>query len=154
MPAGSARSGSGEAGATSIIEYILTFIIASFIFTIFILNFNALFINNAQYIVTRNQLADIGNDVSTKVIDTYLLAPDNGKLVTYFDIPSQVAAGYTYQIEVIPAGDDKELAVYTENHGISVYNTLNGANVTIPINGSTASTWPYHNIVFERSTGA
>ena len=66
-------------GVSATVEYILTFIVASAIFSLLIMNFNPLFINSSQYIVTRNQLADIGNDVSTKVIDTYLVAPDDGQ---------------------------------------------------------------------------
>lgn len=150
----SMHRGLDERGAVSIVQYILTFIMASFIFTLIILNFDSLFISGPQYIVARNQLADIGNDVSTKVIDTYLVAPDDGMVVTYFDIPSRLAAGYPYEIEVIRSGDDRELTVFTDNRRIYVNNTLNGASVTIPINGYTSSMWPYHNIVFERSGGA
>lgn len=149
----SKRQGYGDAGATSAMEYILTFIMASFIFTLFILNFNTLFINNPEYFVTRNQLADIGNDVSTKVIDTYLVAPTDGKVVTYFEIPGKVAAGNTYQIDVVQSGIDRELTVYTDDHHIYVNNTLNGASITIPINGNTSSVGRYHYIIFDKGTG-
>jgi hypothetical protein len=137
--------GFDDGGATSAIEYILTFIMASLIFS--------LFINNPQYVVTRNQLADIGNDVSTKVIDTYLVAPNDGKVITYFDIPGRVAAGNTYQIDVVQSGIDRELSVYTDDRHIYVNNTLNGASITIPIKGNTASVGRYHYIVFDKETG-
>ena len=141
-----------DSGATSTLEYILTFVMASIIFTLIVLNFNALFIDNPQTVVTRNQLADIGNDVSTKVIDTYLVAPGDGKVITYFDIPGTVAAGNTYEIEVVPSGDDRELHVYTDDQRVFVKNTLNGASTTIPITGQTASTGRYHYIVFDTTT--
>lgn len=149
----SLHPGFDDRGATSAMEYILTFIMASFIFSLFILNFNSLFINNPQYVVTQNQLADIGNDVSTKVIDTYLVAPNDGKVITYFDIPGKVAAGNTYQIDVVQSGIDRELSVFTDDHRVCVNNTLNGASITIPIKGSTSSVGRYHYIVFDKTEG-
>jgi len=133
-------------------EFILMFVLAAAIFSIFIMNFNALFLNQPKYVVATNQFADIGNDVTTKIIDTYLIAPDDGIVQTYFDMPSTVA-GYTYAVNVKKVGagnDDREVQVYTEDDtGISVYTTLNGANTTIKIDGTTTSTSTVHGIVYD-----
>ncbi len=150
---------SDEKGVSATVEYILTFVIASGIFTLLVLNFNSLFIESPQYIVTRNQMADIGNDVSTKVIDTYLVAPDEGSITTYFDIPTTVAAGYTYDISVEEitgkdpsmeerVGKDRVVVIHTSN-GIYVNTTLSGASLTIPIRGKTSSTSYLHNVVYD-----
>lgn len=138
-----------ERGVTAMLEFILMFVLAAAIFTIFIMNFNGLFQNQPKYIVTTNQFVDIGNDVTTKIIDTYLISPDNGTVQTYFDLPNTVA-GYTYAVNVKPVGvDDREVQVYTDqNSGISVYTTLNGANTTIMVNGTTTSTSSLHGIVY------
>lgn len=148
----SKRMRDDENGVTATVEYLLTFFIASGIFTLLLLNFNGLFIDSPQYIVTRNQLADIGNDVSAKVIDTYLVAPDDGSITTYFDIPATVAAGDTYEITVMDyMGIDREVVVHTMDDSIVVKNTLNGAYLTIPIAGTTCSTGYWHNIVYDTS---
>ncbi len=108
-----------DEGVTATVEYILTFIIASGIFALLIMNFNPLFVSTPQDIVTRDQLADIGNDVTTKVIDTYLVLPDNGNITTYFEIPNTVAAGYTYDISIEEMSGknrlDKEVRVSTSD---------------------------------------
>jgi hypothetical protein len=125
------------------------FVLAAGIFSIFVMNFNALFLDQPKYLVTRNQFVDIGNDVTTKIIDTYLVSPDDGSVQTFFNLPATVA-GYTYQVNVKPVGvDDREVQIYTDQSpGISVFTTLNGANSTIMINGMTNSTSLYHGIVY------
>jgi hypothetical protein len=138
-----------ERGVTAMMEFILMFVLAAAIFSIFIMNFNAVFLNQPKYVVATNQFVDIGNDVTTKIIDTYLIAPDDGMVQTYFDIPETVA-GYTYDVDVKPVGvDDREVQIHTdENSDISVYTTLNGANTTIKIRGTTTSTSMFHGIVY------
>jgi hypothetical protein len=130
-------------------EFILMFVLAAAIFSIFVMNFNGLFMNQPKYVVATNQFADIGNDVTTKIIDTYLISPDNGSVQTSFEMPNTVA-GYTYEVNVKPVGvDDREVQVYTDqNSDVSVYTTLNGANTTIMINGTTKSTSSLHGIVY------
>jgi len=140
-------------GVSATVEYILTFVVASAVFSLLVINFNPLFVNSPQYIVTRNQLADIGNDVSTKIIDTYLVAPDDGYITTYFDIPNTVAAGNTYMVSVVQMTgknrEDREVNVFTDDGSICVSTTLSGANLTIPMAGSTSSTWYLHDITYD-----
>lgn len=138
--------------ATSILEFVLTFILAAGIFTMFLMNFNSMFVNQPKYVVTTNQFVDIGNDVTTKIIDTYLVAPDDGIVVTYFDIPDTVA-GSTYEVSIHALGGnfiDREVQVRSVDFGpISVNTTLNGAYTTIKMNGTTRSTSPLHGIVYQ-----
>jgi hypothetical protein len=144
------RSFSGdESGVTAMMEFILMFILAAAIFSIFVMNFNSIFMNQPKYVVASNQFVDIGNDVTTKIIDTYLIAPDNGTVLTFFDMPESIA-GYTYAVNVKPVGvDDREVEVFTDqNPDLSVFTTLNGANTTISINGMTSSTSSQHGIVY------
>lgn len=138
-----------DRGVTAMMEFILMFVLAAAIFSILIMNFNSLFLDQPKYVVATNQFVDIGNDVTTKIIDTYLVSPDDGTVQTYFDMPNTVA-GYAYAVNVKPVGvDDREVEVYTdENPALSVYTTLNGANTTIAIAGTTTSTSPVHGIVY------
>jgi hypothetical protein len=144
-----------DEGATSILEFMLMFFLAAGIFMLLTLNFNAMFLNHPKYVVANNQFVDIGNDVTTKIIDTYLVSPDNGMVTTYFDIPETIA-GYTYAVGVHAVGvEDREVQVATsEGGGISVNTTLNGAYTTIKMNGTTQSTSMLHGIVYQsNSTG-
>ncbi|OPY27992.1 MAG: hypothetical protein A4E28_01768 [Methanocella sp. PtaU1.Bin125] len=138
-----------ENGVTSMLEFVLMFVLAAGIFTLLILNFNSMFLNHPKYVVATNQFVDVGNDVTTKIIDTYLVSPDNGMVSTYFSIPTTIA-GYTYEVGVHPVGvKDREVQVFTsEGGGISVNTTLNGAYTTIQMNGATRSTSSYHGIEY------
>lgn len=119
------------------------------------MNFNSLFINQPKYVVTTNQFVDIGNDVTTKIIDTYIVAPDDGTVSTYFEIPSTVA-GSSYEVGVHAVGDkqlDREVQVKSADDRISVNTTLNGAYTTIRMNGTTQSTSQLHGIVYQSPKG-
>lgn len=140
-----------DKGVTSSIQYIITFAISAGIFTLFIIYVNPLFIATPQYIVTQNQFEDIGNGISTMIIDTYLIAPDDGKLSTSFEVPYTVA-GNTYNISVMQASttsQDREVNIVSDSKPQSVRISLNGANSTIPINGTTSSTSLYHGIIYD-----
>ena len=49
---------------------------------------------------------DIGNGVSTRIVDLYVIAPEDGNIVTKFDIPDDVVGReYGVLIESGPTGD-------------------------------------------------
>lgn len=127
-----------DSGVNLIVEYILTFIIASILFSIVLLMSNGLFIEGPQKTVSRMQFTDIGNDITTKMVDTYLIAPQKGFVYTTFDIPSTVA-GKSYMARVSSNSEDKEVTVYSLDNGVSITTTLNGVNSTIPVSGNTSS---------------
>lgn len=136
-----------EEGVNSVVEYIIVFIIGSIIFSIFLILSQSLFIENPSKTVSQNQFMDVGNDVDTKLVDTYLVMPDNGTISTTFDMPNDIA-GYGYNVSIFPSGtNDVEVRV-TSNKYNDVFAdlTLNGVNSTIPINGSTSSNNAIHKI--------
>jgi hypothetical protein len=136
-----------DKAATSILEFMLSFIIAAGIFSIFVMNFNSLFMAGPRNVVMTNQFVDVGNDVSTKIIDTYLVIPDDGMVATYFDVPD-LAGGQPYIITVTNLSEDRDVMVSSTSGDVNVHITLNGANSTIPINGTTYSTSNIHGIVY------
>jgi len=140
-----------DRGVSSAIDMIFTFVIASLIFTLLLMNLNALFIDNPKEIVTRNQLEDVGNGVSTMLIDTYLIAPDNGAISTTLDMPNTVV-GTPYTVDVVKKNNDREVSVTTFDKSIFVNMTLNGVNSTMPINGTTNSTDELHRITYTPNT--
>ena len=140
-------------GVSSVIELILTFVIASLIFSLIIMNVTPLLIDQPRYMVTRNQFEDVGNGVSTMLIDTYLIAPSNGALSTGFVIPSTVG-GSTYNISVTDLGStDRELRIHSLDSDVYVVLTLNGVHSTLPINGTVNSTDIVHRINYKPLPG-
>lgn len=142
--------GMGDSGVNYVLEFILTFMIASVIFSIMLLMANDLFIRGPERIVSRVQFTDIGNDLSAKVIDTYMVAPiypDEGNVSTTFDIPYTVA-GNGYFVDVVPSGQDRVIKVYSMSNDVDVDVILNGVNSTIPVSGSTSSSANTHVIQY------
>jgi hypothetical protein len=129
-----------DSGVNMIIEYIMTFIIASILFSIVLLMANGLFIDGPQKTVSRVQFTDIGNDITAKMVDTYLIAPQNGYISTTFDMPLTVAGkSYMANVRTSANSEDKEVIVYSLENGVSITTTLNGVNSTIPVSGNTSS---------------
>ena len=55
---------------------------------------------------------DIGNGVSTRIVDTYSLAPINGKITSKFDIPDEIV-GRSYHGQISKGtGVDQVVRVY------------------------------------------
>jgi hypothetical protein len=139
-----------DSGMLSAVEFILTFCMAAFIFTIFVMTINGLFMNQSKYIVGMNQFTDISNSVSTKIIETYLIAPEDGKIITYFEVPNSIVGnGYTINIDRSEGLIDENINIFSQDGLISVNTTLNAAYQTIPINGSTNSSYLLHKIEYD-----
>jgi hypothetical protein len=140
-------------GVNYVLEYILTFMIASIIFSIMLMMANGLFIQGPASTVSKVQYTDIGNDLTAKIIDTYLLAPtlpDSGYVNTTFDMPNTVA-GNSYWVTISNSSNpadkwDQEVYVNSTSNDISIKVTINGVNSTIKVNGSTSSSSPDHRI--------
>jgi hypothetical protein len=140
-------------GVNFVLEYVLTFMIASVLFSILLMMANGLFIQGPETTVSEVQYTDIGNDLTAKIIDTYLVAPvspDQGNVSTEFDMPDTVA-GNTYIVNVEPSTNswdpwDKDVVVDSNSNDVSITVTLNGVNSTIPVTGNTSSSNLIHRI--------
>lgn len=144
-----------EQGVSTVVEYILTFMIASILFLIVLIMANSLFIDGPQKTVSRVQFTDVGNDLTAKVVDTYLIVHEssNVSISTTFDMPLTVASK-DYMADVRRSNtnpDDREVVVYSPYNQVSIYTTLNGINSTIPVNGSTSSLTGTHKIYYSKT---
>jgi hypothetical protein len=144
-----------EQGVSAIVGYIVTFMIASIIFTIVLIMANSMFIDGPQKTVSRVQFTDIGNDLTAKVVDTYLIVHDSSdvSISTTFEMPSTVASK-DYMADVRKSStnpDDREVVVYSPYNEVSIYTTLNGINSTIPVSGSTSSLMASHKIFYSKT---
>jgi hypothetical protein len=142
-----------DSGVSPVVEYIITFVVASIIFTTMLVISNGLFIEGPQKTVSQLQFTDVGNELSAKMIDTYIVAPKDGSVSTEFDMPSSIA-GRSYFVNVQKSKNvwDKEIAVSSESGDVIMKVTLNGVNQTIPLTGKTSSHNTTHRIYY--STGS
>jgi hypothetical protein len=139
-----------DSGVTAMLEYIITFVFAFIIFTMMLSMFNGMFIQGPERTVSNIQFADVGNDVTAKILDTYLIAPATGNVSTVFDMP-ETAAGKDYVLEIRTSanGWDKEIIVHSPYMMLNMSVTLNGVNSTIPILGNTSSLAPAHRVRYD-----
>lgn len=147
-------------GVNFVLEYILTFMIASVIFSVMLMMANGLFIQGPEKIVSKVQYTDMGNDLTAKIVDTYLVAPthpESGNVTTDFDMPSTIA-GNSYFVNIEPSSNtldkwDKEVSVQSPSNDVVIRVTLNGVNSTIPVSGNTSSSASNH-IIWYSLTGS
>lgn len=141
---------SNDSGVTAMLEYIITFVFAFIIFTVMLSMFDGMFIKGPERTVSIVQFADVGNDVTAKILDTYLIAPVSGNVSTVFDMPERVAGrDYVLDIRTSANGWDKEIVVHSSYTNLNLSVTLNGVNSTIPIVGSTSSVSPVHRVKYD-----
>ena len=144
-----------DSAVTPMLEYMITFVFAFIIFTAMLSMFDSMFIKGPERTVSAVQFADVGNDVTAKILDTYLIAPANGRVYTVFDMPQTIAAkDYTLDILTSSNGWDKEIIVRSPYSPLKMSVTLNGVNETIPIEGSTSSMTTRHRVQYDSNPEA
>ena len=102
-----------DSGVSAVVEYILTFLIASIIFSIMLLISYSMFIEGPQKSVKTLRYTDVGNDMTAKIIEHTHCSRD-GTILTSFDMPSSIASkGYSVSVE--KNGWDREVLVSSES---------------------------------------
>jgi hypothetical protein len=97
-------------GVTNLLEYI--FISGTLLLLLVVLMFlvNAVFMEGPANTLCYHAYTDIGNGVSTRIVDLYIIAPYNGTIQTKFDIPDEVASR-DYFVEAKGQGVDTMIEV-------------------------------------------
>jgi hypothetical protein len=105
MSPGFHRNGhNNESAVANLIEYILVSGVIMVLFIVVLLLVNTNIMENPANRVVYVAFTDIGNGVSTRIVDTYSLAPATGNMSSKFDIPDEIV-GKSYFVE-IPTGDE------------------------------------------------
>jgi len=97
-----------ESGVSHLIEYIIITAILLMFLVITIPMVNMTFIERPTSFLTYHAYTDIGNGVSTRIIDLYAIIPygNNATITTKFDIPDDVA-GRDYWVEIAPGPPER-----------------------------------------------
>lgn len=99
-----------ESGVTTLVEYVIITGILMVLLTFTIFATNAIFMQGPADRLAYHSFVDIGNGISTRIVDIYVIAPDNGTIVTDFNIPDDVA-GTDYFVDMAPQGSDQTVVV-------------------------------------------
>lgn len=104
------RSTFHDSGISTLTEYVTISGILLVLLTVTIIVVNSVFIGGPSDRLAYNAYVDIGNGMSTRIVDLYVIAPENGTITTIFDIPDDVA-GRNYYVMAEKQGVDQEIVV-------------------------------------------
>ncbi len=79
---------------------------------------------------------DIGNGISTRIVDVYAIAPREGAITTRFDIPDDIA-GKDYFVEIGPGANPVDQDVMVSRGYLETHVALAGVGATRGVAGNT-----------------
>jgi len=123
-----------DRAVSSMHEYIFISGVLMLLMVITILTLTAGVIEPPTNHLTEYAFIDIGNGVSTRMVDLYVIAPNQGNITTTFDIPDEVI-GRQYYVTVGTTSTGDQVSVYREQIRRNV--SLAGIGVTMGIGGAT-----------------
>ncbi|MDV2480942.1 hypothetical protein F8E02_02740 [Methanoculleus sp. Wushi-C6] len=123
-----------EEGVTRLMEYIIITGVLLVLMIVMMFTVNAVLMEGPADKLRYHAFVDIGNGVSTRIVDLYVIAPGNGTIATKFDIPDEVA-GRDYFVDVGMAGASQAIRVQGGNIQSSV--AIGGIGATRGVVGNT-----------------
>lgn len=124
-----------EDAVTSNIEYLYITAVLMIIIAITTISLNSVVIKRPIDQFSEYAFIDIGNGISTRIVDLYIIAPQDGNISTKFDIPDEVA-GQDYTVQIVGGTGDK-VSVFRGDIQRDV--GLAGIGNTLGTQGSTSS---------------
>jgi hypothetical protein len=135
------RLHNNESAVANLIEYIMVSAVIMGLFIVMLLLVNTNIMEDPANRLVYVAFTDIGNGVSTRMIDVYAISPTDGTVFTQFDIPDDIA-GKDYFVEVGTQQNKVNLALNDQYIRISrgfltTDIALTGIGATRNVSGST-----------------
>ena len=124
-----------EAGVSTLIEYVIISGVLLFLFVVVVLQVNTNIMQGPAEALEYTAFTDIGNGVSTRIVDVYAIAPVNGNISSSFPLPDDVA-GQDYFVNIsTDAEGNQNVMVYQSD--IASNTSLSGISSTRSVAGNT-----------------
>jgi hypothetical protein len=125
-----------EAAVANMIESIMVSAVLMVLLIVMLL-----LVNSSMMETPANQLSyvaftDIGNGVSTRIVDVYAIAPSDGNITTNFDLPNDVA-GRDYFVVVGPGTNPVDQDVQVSRELLVTHVSLAGIGASRGVEGNT-----------------
>ena len=100
-----------ESAAANMIEYLMISGVIMVLFIVMLLLVNTNIMENPANRLVYVAFTDIGNGISTRIVDVYAISPLNGTVITKFDIPDEIV-GKNYFVEIRPGTNGQDIHVF------------------------------------------
>jgi len=130
------RHPQNETALTNMLEYIMISGILMVILVIMLLQVNTNIMENPANRLTYVAFTDIGNGISTRIVDLYAITPRNGTITTRFDIPDDIA-GRAYYVEIGPGANPVDQDVKVTRGDVDANIALAGIGASRGVVGNT-----------------
>lgn len=125
-----------ESAVANLIEYIMVSGVLMGLLIVMLLLVNTNIMEDPANRLAYVAFTDIGNGVSTRIVDVYAIAPRDGTITTRFDIPDEIA-GRDYFIEIGPGADPVDQDVMVSRGYLETHIALAGVGATRGVAGNT-----------------
>ena len=125
-----------ESGVATLIEYIMVSGILMALLVVMLLLVNSTFMETPVETLTYVAFTDIGNGVSTRIVDVYALAPSDCSITTIFDLPDDVA-GNDYYVLIGQGNNPTDQDVEISRDLINIHVSLAGIGASRGVTGNT-----------------
>ena len=130
------RLRSNEEAVSTIIEYInITAVLLVMLIIVMIVT-NAVLIEGPSDSLKYHSFVDIGNGVSARIVDIYVIAPETGSITTKFDLPDDVAEK-NYWVKMDPYLTGASQSVIVTDGNVLSRISIAGIGATRGVTGNT-----------------
>jgi hypothetical protein len=129
MRTGHHRDYCHESGVANLLEYLMVSGVLMILFVVMLLLVNANIMVGPANTLSYYAFTDIGNGVSTRIVDVYSIAPQNGTITTNLDLPEDVGEqGYFVEIGPSENLNDQNIEVWRDTVSSNI--SLAGIDLT------------------------
>ena len=125
-----------ESAAANMIEYIMISGVLMALLIVMLLLVNTNIMENPANRLAYVAFTDIGNGVSTRIVDIYAITPRDGTITTRFDIPDDIA-GKDYFVEIGPGANPVDQDVMVSRGDLETHVALAGVGASRGVAGNT-----------------
>jgi hypothetical protein len=128
-----------ERAVANLIEYVLVSAVLMILLMVMMLLVNSSIMQTPADRLSYVAFTDIGNGISTRIVDVYAIAPSDGSITTRFDIPDDIA-NQGYFVEIGPGTNPVDQNVRVYRDFLSTEVSLAGIGATRGVAGNTTGT--------------
>ena len=125
-----------ESAVANMIEYLMISGVLMGLLIVLLLLINTNIMENPADRLSYIAFTDIGNGVSTRIVDVYALAPRDGSITTRFDLPDDIV-GRDYFVEIGPGANPVDQDVKVSRGDLETSVALAGVGASRAVAGNT-----------------